>query len=270
MLSTPSTSHVDTNRIYEPAEDSFLLLDALSAPSEIAFLTARFSLVTPTPLVLEVGTGSGVVLAFVNTHARMIFGREDVLTFGVDVNGEACAATGETIRRATEGGGGVGGIFLGTAQGDLTAALRPGVVDVLVFNPPYVPTDELPSPIIAAGRSCSTRISKSDKLDEDSYLLSLSYAGGLDGMEVTNRLLDQLPHMLSLERGGVAYILLCGQNKPEEVSERIRTWSAGWDVESVRRSGKTGGWEKLQIVRILRRSRAEADKVWLHFHAKLM
>ena len=270
MLPTPSTSHVNINRIYEPAEDSFFLLDALSAPSETAFLTARYSSITSPPLVVEVGTGSGVVLAFVNVHARTIFGREDVLTLGVDVNGDACAATGQTVRRAIEGdGGNVGGIFLGVVQGDLTAALRPGVVDVLVFNPPYVPTDELPSTLMAAPRDASMKLSKSEILDEDTYLLSLSYAGGLDGMEVTYRLLDQLPNVLSLERGGVAYLLLCEQNKPEEFMERVRRWGAGWHIETVRRSGKIGGWERLQIVRILRRVEAETDEVWLHFHANL-
>ena len=42
MLPTPSTSHVNYNRIYEPAEDSFLLLDTLASPSETTFLRIRF------------------------------------------------------------------------------------------------------------------------------------------------------------------------------------------------------------------------------------
>ena len=40
MLSTTSTSHIpSTSPVYPPAEDSYLLLDALSLPSELATVT---------------------------------------------------------------------------------------------------------------------------------------------------------------------------------------------------------------------------------------
>lgn len=70
-------------------------------------------------------------------------------------------------------------------------------------------------------------------------------------METTNRLLAQVPDVLSAK--GVAYVLLCAQNKPEEVKSAIRELPHGpWQVETVGRSGKKAGWEKLQIVRIWR------------------
>jgi release factor glutamine methyltransferase len=52
----------------------------------------------------------------------------------------------------------------------------------------------------------------------------------------------------------VAYLLLCAQNKPEEVKDRIRGLEGGgrWRAETVGMSGKQAGWEKLQIVRIWR------------------
>jgi release factor glutamine methyltransferase len=89
-------------------------------------------------------------------------------------------------------------------------------------------------------------------------LLELSYAGGLDGMEVTNRLLSQIPGMLSPR--GVAYVLFCRGNRPEEVKRGIAAWEGGrregrewkWRAETVGSSGKTAGWEKLEIVRIWR------------------
>jgi release factor glutamine methyltransferase len=268
MLPTPSTSHVPYARVYEPAEDSFLLLDTLSLPAETAFLAGRFPApATPTPLVVEIGPGSGVVLAFVTAHARALLSRRDVLTLGVDVNRFACVATRETVGGAVaeavaeaevEGGDaekegkGKGkepgaGYLLTTVQGDLATALRPGSVDVLVFNPPYVPTDELPVlPPAAAGDRTTT------SYEQDSALLALSYAGGRDGMEVTDRLIEALPGVLS-DRG-VAYLLLCAQNKPEEVKDRIRGLEGGgrWQAETVGTSGKQAGWEKLQIVRIWR------------------
>jgi release factor glutamine methyltransferase len=120
-------------------------------------------------------------------------------------------------------------------------------VDVLVFNPPYVPTSELPDlpqPETLSGLAPMT------SFENGSHLLALSYAGGADGMETTDRLLVLLPTILSSR--GVAYILLCAQNKPEAVKERVRAWGSDWAVETVRSSGKKAGWEKLQIVRIWR------------------
>lgn len=271
MLPTPSTSHVDSDCIYEPAEDSFLLLDTLSSPSERLFLTERFHSAvnqanqntssSPSPLILEVGTGSGVVLAFLVANAGEIFGRIDILTLGTDINPFACEATKQTVLKACKDiskssqenllyANSVS--FLATLNTDLTASIRPNTVDVLIFNPPYVPTSELPKlPIDAFEPEQNSNESRRRSFESDSYLLSLSYAGGTDGMEVTNRLLKELPTIMNGVRG-VAYILLCKQNKPDEVVERVRQWGPEWSAAIVGRSGKTAGWEKLEILRICR------------------
>ncbi|CZT23309.1 related to methyltransferase S. pombe [Ramularia collo-cygni] len=233
MLPTPSTSHCNYSHIYEPSEDSYLLLDTLALPLEILFLSARFPPATHTPVVLEVGTGSGVVLAFATKNASKIFGRPDIASIGTDVNNFACTAARQTV-----GDGGVD-----VLQGDLATPLRKGVVDVLIFNPPYVPTESLPIP---------PKAEQSGEWERDSHLLALSYAGGIDGMETTDRLLTELPHILS-DRG-VAYILLCAQNKPEAVVSSIRAWEGdeNWQAERVSSSGKQAGWEKLCVIRIWR------------------
>ncbi|KAI0817924.1 methyltransferase domain-containing protein [Xylaria sp. FL0064] len=281
MLPTPDTSHVAYERVYEPAEDSFLFLDTLSSASETSFLQTRFpqssspssSTITEQPLVIEIGPGSGVVIAFVTAHAATLFGTRRILTGAVDVNAHACAATAETVRRAVSDNpataAGTG--FLGAVRGDLAAPLRDRCVDVLLFNPPYVPTAELPSrrengyDEVDKGGRREEGVDDGDddsgsagganySFEEDSYLLALSYAGGRDGMETTDRLLDSLPRVLS--NRGCAYVLLCAQNKPEEVKERVRGLEGGgpggWKVETVGSSGKKAGWEKLQIIRIWR------------------
>lgn len=247
MLPTPDTSHVPYERVYEPAEDSFLLLDTLSSDSERAFLRDEFS--HTTPLVVELGTGSGVVLAFVHAHAETLFGTRRVLTAGVDMNAYACRATVATARRAQADNPATHGVYLGSCMGDLAAPWRDGCVDVLVFNPPYVPTPEMPArpedwadAVPAPGQTPS--------FDDDSYLLSLSYAGGMDGMETTDRLIERLPQILSPR--GCAYILLCAQNKPNEVKKRIEAFGPEWRALTVGSSGKTAGWEKLQVIRIWR------------------
>ncbi|KAB5581106.1 methyltransferase domain-containing protein [Coniochaeta sp. 2T2.1] len=247
MLPTPDTSHVPYTHVYEPAEDSFLLLDTLSSASETAFLQSRFpSSYSHPPLILEVGPGSGVVIAFITANAATLFGHTNVLSFAVDVNRFACQATDVTTRRAVWESG--GGLWLDAVQGDLTSPVRGGQVDVLVFNPPYVPTDQLP-----AMTSLPDRQERQNKptFEEESRLLELAYAGGKDGMETTDRLLDALPETLS--ESGVAYVLLCAGNRPEEVKGRIRGWARGeWKAETVGTSGRTAGWERLQIVRIWR------------------
>lgn len=243
MLPTPDTSHVDYDKIYEPAEDSFLLLDTLSSDSEIAFLHDRFQ--HSGAVVLDVGTGSGVVIAFVNAHAGKIFGSRSVITFGVDMNQFACVATTETAIRAAREHSKTSGRFMGSFRGDLTCSWKAGSVDVLIFNPPYVPTPELPQ---QSGDAFGAN--GGSTFENSSYLLSLSYAGGKDGMETTNRLLAGLPLVLS--QRGCAYILLCAQNKPEEVKDKIRGFGLGWYVETVGSSGKKAGWEQLQIIRVWR------------------
>jgi len=206
---------------------------------------------------------------------------------GVDVNRFACLGTGETVKIAElakpdadgkDSGSGRAegetrekktghGHYLGNILSDLGTSFRHHQVDVLVFNPPYVPTPALlPSTSLSAINSKSESQFTSEAslvsnikttFEDESKLLELSYAGGKDGMEITDRLLEQVPEVLS-ERG-VAYILLCRQNKPDEVVEKIQEWNVGdgkriWKADVVGRSGKVGGWEKLVILRIWRES----------------
>jgi release factor glutamine methyltransferase len=251
MLPTPSTSHVCFDRVYEPAEDSYLLLDTLSSPSETAFLNDRFHGKASTPpLVLEVGVGSGVVLAFVAANAGRIFGRHDVLTFGTDINSFACKAAAQTVRNAIKERDDQRSVFLDVVNGDLASAIRANSIDVFIFNPPYVPA-ELPDLSRHDQHNAIPDGKNATSFEQDSYLLELSYAGGEDGMVVTNRMLEQVPGILS-EGRGVAYVLLCAQNKPEIVKQQIREWGTGWMAETVGSSGKKAGWEKLVIVRIWR------------------
>lgn len=130
-------------------------------------------------------------------------------------------------------------------MGDLTSAMRPNSIDVLVFNPPYVPTPEMP----VRPEAYEDDVEKTS-WDDDSYLLSLSYAGGRDGMETTERWIGMLEGTLSGR--GCAYLLLCAQNRPEEVMGRIGELGGQWRVEVVGSSGKTAGWEKLCVLRIWR------------------
>jgi release factor glutamine methyltransferase len=260
MLDTPDTAHVNFNRIYEPAEDSFFLLDTLSSPSETAFLQNRFLNSTNSSsnstngaqdsiLLVEAGPGSGVVLAFLTAHATEIFGDgKRVASLGVDVNEYACQATAHTVekarraKRSSSKGERVPAVFMDAVNGDLLTCLRSNSIDVLIFNPPYVPTEETP---VGIRQSLNSSLSS---FETDSKLLALSYAGGPDGMETTDRLLLDVPRALKAHRG-IAYVLLCARNKPTEVMSIVNTsWGNGWTAELA--AERKAGWERLFIVRI--------------------
>ena len=242
MLPTPETPHVDSLPVYPPSEDSFLLLDTLEAQRE--YLTSRFPSGSG-PVVLEAGTGSGVVVAFLAAHSSKIFGHRNVTLLAVDMNPFACRAARTTVDLAVTVSKGSSGRYLGAFVGDLTDAVRPGSIDVLVFNPPYVPSEGLPEPVLF--QSLPGVNDKAD-FETESRFLDLAVSGGLDGMISTWKLLNQLKHVLS--DSGTAYVLLCARNKPDKVLGQLR--SQGWVVDKVGSSGKKGGIEKLCIIRISR------------------
>jgi len=93
-------------RVYQPAEDSKLLADAVADRIETG------------QRALDVGTGSGYVAA------RMAEAGADAV--GADLNPHAC-------RQAREAG-------LPAVRADLTAPFRNGAFDVVAFNPPYLPS----------------------------------------------------------------------------------------------------------------------------------
>lgn len=256
MLPTPDTSHVDFSNVYEPSEDSYLLLDALSQESEKKFLADRFA-DCASPLILEVGSGSGIVTTFVTTNARAIVGHPHVLALSTDVNNFACRATAQTVSRNLSFSQRLGGfneghapeaVFLDAVNASLTSPIKKHEVDILIFNPPYVPSENVPD-VQAADLPVAP--SSWEKFKRDSQLLALATDGGEDGMQVTKELLSQLPDILHPSRG-VAYILLCAQNHPEQVKSKIENWGNEWLVDTIRYSGKQGGWEKLEIIRVQR------------------
>lgn len=92
-------------QVYEPAEDTFLLRDAALAE------------IRPDDRVLEVGCGSGAIAAALLDRAGAVA--------ATDINPHAVR---ETRTRGVE-----------TVRTDLMAGVR-GTFDLVVFNPPYLPT----------------------------------------------------------------------------------------------------------------------------------
>ncbi|KDE07479.1 methylase [Microbotryum lychnidis-dioicae p1A1 Lamole] len=216
MIPTPSTSHLsklDFESVYEPAEDTFALLDALEADR------ARLQ---GSRLCLEIGSGSGVVSTFLGT----LLAPNSTLLLTTDLSLPACLATHETPRLNS----------LRTpfeiVQTDLCMSLfhrLQHACDVIVFNPPYVPTSE-------------------DELEMARMegVLERAWAGGADGMQVTDRLLDVVELLLS--NRGLFYLVTIVQNKPQQIIEGLEKTGLRGEVVLKRRAGG----EHLHILRFSR------------------
>eukprot|EP00079_Xenopus_tropicalis_P013219 XP_002941300.1 PREDICTED: hemK methyltransferase family member 2 [Xenopus tropicalis] len=161
MLPTPIYPHVGHGifaDVYDPAEDTFLLLDALEKDAE--------ELKSRVGISLEVGCGSGVVSAFI---ASLIGQKACYLC--TDINPVAAYCTLETARANQ--------LHIEPIITDLVTGLLPrlqGHIDLLVFNPPYVvtPPEEV-----------------------GSHGIEAAWAGGKNGREVMDRFFPFVPKLLS-------------------------------------------------------------------------
>ncbi|ETW87592.1 hypothetical protein HETIRDRAFT_306115 [Heterobasidion irregulare TC 32-1] len=190
MIPTPDTSHLtrfDFEHVYEPAEDTFLLLDALEQDAQaLRDLNPR--------ICLEIGSGSGCVSGFIGT----ILGPSNALYLCTDINPHASHCT---LLTGTQNK-----IPLDPITAYLTQPLSSRLarsIDILVFNPPYVPTFD-------------------EEADIAQYRADIagSWAGGEDGMRVTDRLLGQVEELLSPQ--GRFYLVAVKQNNVPGIQARMQ------------------------------------------------
>ncbi|XP_023939952.2 methyltransferase N6AMT1 [Bicyclus anynana] len=183
-METPYQNHIDKadfDFVYEPAEDSFLLIDALE--KDLEYLQLR----KPT-FCLEVGSGSGVVI----TALGMALPK--ALCFSTDINLKACNMTKSTAIRNN--------VLLDSINMDLATGFVHHKFDVVIFNPPYVVTET---------NECG------------GCGIEASWAGGVKGREITDRLLHMIPKILT--PNGTFYLLLIEDNIPLEVVQIMSTYN---------------------------------------------
>lgn len=185
-METPYLTHItsdDYKYVYEPAEDSFLLLDALEA--DLSKLQAN-----QPSICTEIGSGSGVIIT------AMAKALPQTACFAIDINPRACDVTKRTAHK--------NGANLNVVNMNLLNGFRLNVIDVLIFNPPYVvtPNEEI---------DCNE--SPHDNPFNDQIIQS--WAGGIDGRLIMDRVFDAMDSILS--PNGTAYILVIEENKPKEI-----------------------------------------------------
>lgn len=211
MFPTPLTPHLKRSEftsVYPPSEDTFLLLDCLEE-----FYTAGDN---NHPLIsLEIGSGSGVISTFVQGICP------ETYCIAVDINKQAAEASKETslVNKkevevvCSDLGAGLSGLF--------------GKVDLLIFNPPYVPTE-------------SEEVSSSG--------IEASWAGGIDGREVIDKFLPTAAKFLSPT--GIFFLLGIRQNRPGEICEISKSFQLSGSIVGERKAGI----EKLWVIKFVKSS----------------
>ncbi|XP_069085226.1 methyltransferase N6AMT1 isoform X2 [Pleurodeles waltl] len=168
-------------------------------------------------ICLEVGSGSGLVSTFLATVVG-----PNALYLCTDINNEATACSVETALRNK--------VHIQPIVTDLVKGLLPrlhGIVDLLIFNPPYVTTPP-------------EELGTSD--------LTASWAGGKNGREVMDRFFPFVPELLS-DRG-LFYLVTLEENNPGDVIKCMQELGLQGTVALSRQAGR----ERLSVLKFSRSS----------------
>lgn len=181
LLIADVTKTVYNSHVYEPSDDSFALVDALQ--EQFAAIVSQ-----STTLCVEIGSGSGYVscsLACLLQHHKC-----SAACIATDISAYAVKASTATLAAHTV-------TTVDVVQADLVSPLFKRLqqaVDILVFNPPYVPT---PDEEVTKGGIAAT------------------WAGGNRGRQVIDRVLPLVPKLL--RKGGSFFMVTVPENDPQEI-----------------------------------------------------
>ena len=160
------------DNVYVPAEDSYMLADNL--------------IIEKGQSVLEIGTGSGIVAMYASKLT-------DNITV-TDINFDAC----ELARKNFEANN-IGNIEI--LFGNLFEPVKNRKFDVILFNTPYLPTEE-------------------GEVLEDT--INYAFDGGLNGRKVIDLFLDEVGNHLN--DGGIVQLIqssLSGNDETLEMLDRL-------------------------------------------------
>lgn len=153
-------------KVYEPAEDSYLLAENLD--------------VKEGDIVLDIGTGTGIQALTAAQKAKKVL--------ALDINPYALV----TAKKNAETNN-IKNISF--RKSNLFSKIKKTEkFDLIIFNPPYIPSDE-------------------------KDLLGKAWAGGKNGRETINKFIKDAPK--HLKGGGRINLLISSLNKPEEAIKKL-------------------------------------------------
>lgn len=194
-METPDTSHItaaEFDDVYEPAEDSFLLLDALEKDMDV--IRAH-----PPMVCVELGSGSGIIISALgklvqsNSHCIAV----DISTVACDVTKRTALANNANVD---------------VLNMNLLGSIKDHSIDLLVFNPPYVPSRH--------DKDCEERQLEQESVESSSDNLIRTWAGGVNGREVIDQVVEEIDRVLAPH--GTFYLLLLKENKPNEIIKDLK------------------------------------------------
>jgi release factor glutamine methyltransferase len=219
----------DYDLVYEPADDTFLLLDAIQYEFQSGTLDHHFknkniinNSKNKKTIVLEIGCGTGVASVFfrsqwlkrwetlqeddnndsdkISSRSSMYRAVDSLLSYATDINPKAIQVTLQTDSYNN------GHAFhedinpIQVVQCDLASDLLSqlqGKVDVLLFNPPYVPTDDCEVvDVTTINYPYDDNDNKYATIHPSPSIITAAWAGGKDGRRVVDRAIPQIAQLL--------------------------------------------------------------------------
>lgn len=245
----PSLDHVtmkDYHDVYEPSDDTYLLLDGIllgfQSNENINNHSDSFT-------ALEIGCGTGIPIVYLGLQQQTQQQQQrfqqqhgggggsacDVMTLlATDCNPHALRVAQATAT--------VHGLDLTTHQCDLASALLSssssslpgdlstdveieeegcywdGSIDMLLFNPPYVPTPD--EEVVDFNGNGNTSTKCDGSFENRVVGIEASWAGGLHGRRVIDRAIPQIARLLR-KTTGVAYMITVDDNLPEQLGHEL-------------------------------------------------
>ncbi|GBE61468.1 hemK methyltransferase family member 2-like protein, putative [Babesia ovata] len=270
-------AHVESGEfrdtVYCPCQDTFLFVDALQ--SDIEHLCRR-----EIAVVMEIGSGSGYISAYLlkllrdnrrgtacrSTHRRdngssqcteassdategncgSSYESGSPFVIAVDINPFANAATMKTFQNngVADKADAIGMDMFAS----LNSRISKKMVDIVMFNPPYVP---------------------SDSTDPTNQCLDMAWNGGAMGSEVTDRFIASVKEYLS--QHGTVYLLVEKRNDVNSVLQSIEKqgfhaevgFKASHNAYHMRQVIITRKllWETLSVIRFCMRENADVTAI---------
>lgn len=199
----PSIDHIYrppyVGEVYEPNHDTWLMMDALVKDQQFLYNLLQYNQFNT---CIEIGTGTGILLSYL--YKILQHHHIDAQYIGTDRNLLACHSALQTFQ--------LNHISADIIHTDLIQPIQHKLqnnVNVILFNPPYLPTDD-PS------------LLQYDNIDA-------AYAGGINGREVTDRVLSIIPHIMNVN--SIIYMVLVPANLPQQIAEIM--WRYGFTAENI-------------------------------------